>query len=136
MSVLKGKTEKEALYQTVSVVLRELVDLDLGFIIMLILKRGDTKRKREREMFKSSDQYSSKGFPQRRFGGFSTGWEGCLLPQLSVSPAAGGLSSFMPKPRALPKGVPSLPALPTEELDFESLLHLGHKGNQPSEPVT
>jgi hypothetical protein len=43
MSVLKGKKEKVALYQTASVVLRELVDLDLGFIIMLILKRGDTK---------------------------------------------------------------------------------------------
>lgn len=49
MSVLKGKKEKEALYQTASVVLRELVDLDLGFIIMLILKRGDRKRKRERK---------------------------------------------------------------------------------------
>lgn len=46
MSVLKGKKEKEALYQTVSVVLRELVDLDLGFIIMLILKRGNTKNEK------------------------------------------------------------------------------------------
>lgn len=42
----------------------------------------------------------------------------------------------MPKPWALPKGVPSLPALPTEELDFESLLHLGHKESQPGERVT
>lgn len=48
MSVLKGK-EKEALYQTASVVLRELVDLDLGFIIMLILKRGDRKQKKRKE---------------------------------------------------------------------------------------
>lgn len=31
--------------QTASVVLRELVDLDLGFIIMLILKRGDGEGK-------------------------------------------------------------------------------------------
>lgn len=57
MSVLKGKREREAwekAYQTASVVLRELVDLDLGFIIMLILKRGG--RKRKRKTFKSSDQ--------------------------------------------------------------------------------
>lgn len=55
MSDLKGKKEKEAwgwrgggdttLYQTASVVLRELVDLDLGFIIMLILKKGDGEGK-------------------------------------------------------------------------------------------
>lgn len=46
MSVLKGKKEKEALYQTASVVLRELVDLDLGFIIMLIFEEGRQKTKK------------------------------------------------------------------------------------------
>lgn len=49
MSVLKGKKEKEALYQTASVVLRELVDLDLGFIIMLIFEEGRQKTKKGKE---------------------------------------------------------------------------------------
>lgn len=93
MSVLKGKKEKEALYQTASVVLRELVDLDLGFIIMLILKKGDRKRKREREMLKSSsDQYLSAGFPQR-FWRFLH-WLGRLPPASALS-VAGSRRAFL-----------------------------------------
>lgn len=38
---------KKAHYQTASVVLSELVDLDLGFIIMLILGGGKGKRKKK-----------------------------------------------------------------------------------------
>lgn len=103
-------------------------------------------------MFKCSDQCISTAFPQRRRWICPISRGRCLSKStfplarlwpavgLSSFPAAGALSSFMPKPRlhqALPKGQFLLcPALPTGELPFESVLHLCHKGSQPSEPVT
>lgn len=55
-SILKGKTgrsmREKAHYQTASVVLRELVDRDLGFIIILILKKKKKeKRDKRRKVF-------------------------------------------------------------------------------------
>jgi hypothetical protein len=56
------KREKKSLYQTASVVLRELVDRDLGFITILILKR---KKEKKKDIFKYFDQYISAVFLPR-----------------------------------------------------------------------
>ena len=47
------KQERKARYHTPSEVLRELVDRDLGFTIMLILEEKEKKKKKKN--FKNSD---------------------------------------------------------------------------------
>lgn len=47
------KQERKARYHTPSEVLRELVDRDLGFMIMLILEEKEKKKKKK--LFKNSD---------------------------------------------------------------------------------